>query len=487
MHPSLRSLKPQFHQLLRNLCSPGFLPLLRLSRLLRVMQLILASGTISMGNHSSAVLMGRGSEASPLYQPPSSNLSSGSHAQTSQPSYNFPPAFPANTVPDRLIDPRLRPLPEDNDSDFDPPAVAKLRGLKPATKVASVRQKDKRGKKRARSSDCDDSDDSDVAPAPKHRGRPKGSTNFNGRDVNKLLDLAEALLPLAGNGWKKLTKDHNTWADKHDRPLRDAKSLEAKFKQLVKTRKPTGDPDCSPEVKRAKAIDRKISERVGTRDIGDSEFGGDISSDDSVEVLKSCGKKVHSAVARRAPTPPLPRKSRMNLPELVTKLAKAFDPETQQSMQEERAQRSFQTAQLFSLTQHIRDANATADALRNQLTQMQTRVHEAERARDRAEFKLELHGPAPGGERLSRHGQYIAEQYPDLVRVRGKIRSERIFPEGGGCVEWFTDTSADDDLDKENQDPSSSSGGPSSDFTMSFSSSSADDSGTGAGAGAEAH
>ncbi|KAJ7877299.1 hypothetical protein B0H13DRAFT_2347249 [Mycena leptocephala] len=244
------------------------------------------------------------------HNPPSSNLSSSSQAQTSQLSHNFPPAFlaSANGVPDCLIDLRLLPLPEDNDSDFDPPAVAKLRGLKPATKVAGVCQKDKKGKKRARSSDSD-CDDSDAAPAPKQGGRPKGSTNFNGRDVDKLLDITDTLLPLAAKGWKNVTRDHNTWAEKHDRPLRDAKSLEAKIK------KPTSDPDCAPEVKRAKLIDRKINERVGTRDLGDSEFGGNISSEDSVEVLESRGKKLHSAIARRAPTPPLPRKSR---PELVS-------------------------------------------------------------------------------------------------------------------------------------------------------------------------
>ncbi|KAF7349563.1 hypothetical protein MSAN_01681400 [Mycena sanguinolenta] len=355
---------------------------------------------------------------------PSSGLSSSSQAQTTQPPYNaFGPA-PANRVPNHLIDPRLLPLPEDNDSDFDPLTVAKLRGLKPATKVAGVRQMDKKGKKRARSSDCDNSDDSDAAPAPKQRGRPKGSTNFNGCDVDKLLDISEELLPLAANGWKK----------------------------LVKTKKPTGDPDSPPEVKQAKLIDRKINERVGMQDLGDSEFGSNVSSDDSIEVLESHDKKLHSAVAHRAPTPPLPRKSRLNPPELVTKLAKAFDPETQRSMQEERSQWSFQTTQLLSLTQQLRDANAATDALRNQLTQMQTRLHEAERARDRAKFKLEFYGPAPGGERLSRRGQYIAEQYPDLIRVRGKIRN----------------TSAGDDSDKENWDPSSSS---------------ADDS----GAGAEAH
>ncbi|KAF8175938.1 hypothetical protein K438DRAFT_1847299 [Mycena galopus ATCC 62051] len=356
-------------------------------------------------------------------------------------------------VSNHPIDPRLLPrIPEDEDedddvSDLDAPTTSKIRSLQPATKIGGVRQKDKKGKKRSRSSDSD-AGDSDAAPAPKQRGRPKGSPNFSGSDISRLLDIVSQRLPLGSKGWKEVTKGHNRWAKESDRPVRNAKSLEAKFKQLAGMKKPTGSGNCPPEVKGAKRIEDAITARAGTRNVNDSEFDGN-SSDNSVEIL--------TAVARRAPTPPLRRSSpshrrnsRLNAPELVNTLAKAFDPEAQQSRDDERSQRSFQTTQFFSLSQQLRDAHAATESLRNQLIAMQSRMYDVERARDRAEWKLEMYG---SGSRA----KYIAEECPDLVRVGGKIRSERVYPDGGRCIEWFTDISADDDSEKENWDPSSSS------------------------------
>jgi hypothetical protein len=215
-------------------------------------------------------------------------------------------------------------------------------------------------------------------------------------------------------------------------------------------------------VKDAKRIDRAINEKVVIRPLDDSDIGA-LSSDDSIEVLNPKVAKVRTAVARRAPTPPLRRKSRTNAPDVMSKLVSSFDPEAQQALQEQRAQHSFQTTQLLALNQQLRDANATAESLRNRLA-------EVERARDRAELKLELYGPAPLAGSGSGHpgksrAQYVADEYPDLVRRGGKIRCETIYPEGGGCVEWITDT---EDSDKENFDPSSSS---SSSFLPSFGSS----------------
>jgi hypothetical protein len=248
------------------------------------------------------------------------------------------------------------------------------------------------------------------------------------------------------------------------------------IRQLVKAKKPTSDTHCPPDIKRAKGIDRKINEHVGIRDIRDSDIGGGDSSDDSVEVLNPGTSKLHSAIARRAPTPPLRRNSRLNTPELVAKLANTFNPEIQHSMHQERSQQSFQTMQLMTLTQQLRDAQAVTEALRNHLA-------EVERARDRTELKLELVGPVPftgfGGNGQSSRARYVAKECPDLVRRGGKIRRETFFPAGGGCIEWFTDE--EDDADKENWNPSSSSSGQST--LPSFRSSSADASGGGSGDG----
>jgi hypothetical protein len=104
------------------------------------------------------------------------------------------PASSTNTASNRLIDPRLQAPEDDTDiSDIEASTKAKRRGLKPATKVAGVRQTDKKGKKRAHYSDSDI--DSDAAPAPKHRGHPKGSSNFSEEDITKLLSLQEVVPP----------------------------------------------------------------------------------------------------------------------------------------------------------------------------------------------------------------------------------------------------------------------------------------------------
>jgi hypothetical protein len=283
-------------------------------------------------------------------------------------------------------------------------------------------------------------------------------------------------------GWKKVTKRYNKFARKYHRPERDEKSLESKYKlvrcdstssilitycvhvrQLLKAKKPTGDAACPPEVKRAHRIEHLINTCAGTRELSDndddsdSDSDSDASSDGSIEVLERPAAKVHTAVARRAPTPPA-RRSRMNAPELVTKLAKTFDPDTQQSQEEERSQRSFQTTQLFTLTQQLRDTQTANDGLRNELVSVW-------RACDRAELKLEMyeHGFAGGGDvakpkpRCSSRLRYIAENYPDLVRRGGKIRCERIYPDGGACTQWVTDGESSNESEKENWDPNTSS------------------------------
>jgi hypothetical protein len=102
-----------------------------------------------------------------------------------------------------------------------------MASLRPAVKVGGVRQKDK-GKKRQLPSDSSDNSDEPVAK----RGRPQGSTNYNKVDTKKFLKIAEDVLPLGGKGWRVVTKTFNKWAVEHDRPERDVKSLETKYKQV---------------------------------------------------------------------------------------------------------------------------------------------------------------------------------------------------------------------------------------------------------------
>jgi hypothetical protein len=144
----------------------------------------------------------------------------------------------------------------------------------------------------------------------------------------------------------------------------------------------------------------------------------------------------------------------MNAPDLVNKLSHAFDPEAQKARDAERSQRSFQTTQMFSLTQQLRDAQAANESLRNQITIMQNHTHDVERARDRAELRLEMVEAANGfggGSRAPNQSRFKGRS--DVVRRDGKIRCEILYRDGGACTYWISDPS-DDEAEKENKDPS---------------------------------
>ena len=52
---------------------------------------------------------------------------------------------------------------------------------------------------------------------------------------------------------------------------RDNESLKAKFKTLRLHKKPTGDPDCPPDVRRAKRLYRLIEQNADTVGVDESE------------------------------------------------------------------------------------------------------------------------------------------------------------------------------------------------------------------------
>ncbi|KAJ7041073.1 hypothetical protein C8F04DRAFT_1177631 [Mycena alexandri] len=409
------------------------------------------------------------SVSQPLLPPfePRLNQSMSQPAAYNYDSFGTAQAASSSRAPNYTTNLRLPPLREPvvDDDLSDGPTIAKARGLQPALKVGGARQKGKGKRKRLSPSDSDDSD-REQGPSKRKPGRPSGSSNFSTRDTNKVLDLVQKALPLGAKAWEAISVDYNKWAAIRNRPERPGKSVENKYKGLLKHKKPTGDPHCPPEVKRAHAIEALINQRADTRELSDSASVGavddDYPSDNSVEVLGS--SFVRTAVARRAPSPPLPtRRARLSAPDLVQTLSKAFDPSVQKARDNERAERSLQSAHIVGLTGQLRDAQATNENLRTQLTAMQNQVNQAERARDRAELRLEMSGgaafsgqadPFPPPRRGARF-----KNVPGVVRVDGKVRCETIYPDGGACTYWFSDPS-DDEEEKENQDPSPPSTSP---------------------------
>ncbi|KAJ7740473.1 hypothetical protein DFH07DRAFT_965358 [Mycena maculata] len=346
-------------------------------------------------------------------QPRQYSSMSASAAQA--PSYNFPPSTQTFAIHPR--GPQF----------VGPATVACSHGLAPAKKVAGVRDKDPKGKKRNYSSDSD----TDEEPITK-RGRRKGSPNFSKDNVTNLLDNVDKCLPLGQKGWKAVAVGYAKQARNTSHPERDVKSLEA---------------NCSrPRSPPAHGIEAKINHHADTRELSDSDDNGANGSDNSIEVLDRSA--VHTAGAQRTPTPPLPPRcnSRMNTPELVNKLSQAFDPDALRARDEERGQHLFKTTQIFMMSQQIRDAQATIKSLRTQVTTMHANTHDTERARDRVDMALSWYQNGHGKQNCHHVSRYVNQ--PRLVRVNGKIRNERVYPDGGACTTWDTAPSSDEVLEQ---------------------------------------
>ena len=97
--------------------------------------------------------------------------------------------------------------------------------------------------------------------------------NWTLDETGVLLDKVEIHLPRGGEEWVTVSTDYNITRLQLptlvSRPERDADSCKTKFKALKNVRKPTGDPTCPPQVKRAKLLHKKIEERISVADFDD--------------------------------------------------------------------------------------------------------------------------------------------------------------------------------------------------------------------------
>ncbi|KAI5991705.1 hypothetical protein F5J12DRAFT_727258, partial [Pisolithus orientalis] len=87
-----------------------------------------------------------------------------------------------------------------------------------------------------------------------------GAGNYTMSDMNMLLDCIEEELPLGQQGWQVVATKFNKWASKNGYPDCKVSSLETKYKQLVKTPKPTSTGVCPPEILWAHHIDDLFNE-----------------------------------------------------------------------------------------------------------------------------------------------------------------------------------------------------------------------------------
>ncbi|KAF8234657.1 hypothetical protein L208DRAFT_1260660, partial [Tricholoma matsutake] len=307
-------------------------------------------------------------------------------------------------------------------------------------------------------------------------GRPQGAGNYLAADVSALLNFVDHELPLGQCGWKVVHCNYSCWALLHRCPERTMKSLEMKYKQLVKTPKPTGTAYCPPEVSRAHEIDDKINKRACTHDLNDSDFddnGGsqygsdvDMEEDGKDEAASSHPTKIRAIIRcnrdddseqphKVCPTAPqhtpAPRCNACNSGmELMSKLTSALDPSLQQACDEEHASCSLQNTQFLSLLQQLRDANSTIRNLCQQLNNFQTHLHDSKWAHDRAKLRLEMVELYCGHPSQCAHTCHTESTKQTLQRIRGKVQCEEWYPKGGSHMYWVTDPLSSSDDNKEN-------------------------------------
>jgi hypothetical protein len=93
-------------------------------------------------------------------------------------------------------------------------------------------------------------------------------------EIDGLLDRIEDILPIGPQEWDDVSEAHT---DRFPLKNRDTISLRRKFNEFVNSKKPTGDPNCPPHIKRAKDIQRMIIAKSdsGSGMLNDDEIGFD--------------------------------------------------------------------------------------------------------------------------------------------------------------------------------------------------------------------
>ncbi|KAG9398107.1 hypothetical protein AC1031_014906 [Aphanomyces cochlioides] len=148
-----------------------------------------------------------------------------------------------------------------------------------------------------------------AAASSKKSGRGKG---WCAESVNYMLDQVEDIRPLGRNGWLKVERAFNS----SNFAERDADTLKRKFVALKNHSKPTGDPDCPPDVARAKRICRAIDMQASVLPLSDDRDadGYESNDDNSTRGGANIEEETH---AREYPRDDKPNRTGMPTNELI--------------------------------------------------------------------------------------------------------------------------------------------------------------------------
>ncbi|KAK9483529.1 hypothetical protein V1527DRAFT_472946, partial [Lipomyces starkeyi] len=134
-----------------------------------------------------------------------------------------------------------------------------------------------------------------TTPGSAMRAGRDGSQNFSMQDKNALLDAIDKFRPIGPAKWNQVVDAYEDYCLENGTPSRDVGAIRRKFNSLVNFPKPTGDPTCPPDIKRAKEISRMINESVEMAFLYDMDMG----ADQQEESNSSAGSR-HSPESSRA-------------------------------------------------------------------------------------------------------------------------------------------------------------------------------------------
>lgn len=90
------------------------------------------------------------------------------------------------------------------------------------------------------------------------QGRAAQAPRFSQQEKRSLVVTIRSILPIGPNAWQQVANEHNqNWPTN-----RSEDSCRRQFAKLHKTKMPTGDPRCPPEVREAKQAKREIREKA---------------------------------------------------------------------------------------------------------------------------------------------------------------------------------------------------------------------------------
>ena len=206
----------------------------------------------------------------------------------------------------------------------------------------------------------------------------------------------------------------------------------------MKTKKPTGDGICPPEIQQAHYIDGLINEWASTHNLGNSDFNdvkGDktepLTDDDNIPAVEPCVAVAYSS-CNNVPVPWYTACG-TTATELLNSLSNAFDPAVQSAHDEDQASQLLANIQLLTVSQQLQDAQACNDKLHGQLFNLHNHLHEFQQATDHAKLYLKMiHVP------LAQERQI----YHNMLKKR--CQSYRWFADGGEAYAWLDDDDNED-------------------------------------------